>query len=504
MADKPGIVDQIFIALKLDTTDVEKNIKAATTTVTSGLKNLFTSVVAPTLAAVASGEFIRQVSGEIVQIDRLSRSLGINMEALQAWQGSAEEAGVATEEIGKFFTDLNNWIIDADFNQSGGLYEFIEKGLLPSVRDAKGELKSTEQYALELADALNGMDGQMASGIGKKIGIGNGDIVAWLQQGGSAINAQMEHIKKLGVYTKEDAKTAKDFTSAINELSRAGKMLFLPLFRLLAPVAKTVAEALSYLAQHIGLLMPILTAVAVVVGKEVAASLISAAKAAATFTKAFMLSPIGAVIAALAALGLLLDDFLTWMDGGESALGEFWQAIFGDVENAKKIFDSLKNGVALSWEGIKDAFRGGLDFVKNIVGLLVDSLKIFYNFLQFLKTGNSEAWASMLAAIDGFKDRIMGIIEAIKKTFSGLWQAIKSPLEAYVKLAAGFGGGVPARLALDNGGTNNNTSTDNSQHSTVINQTNNINGASDPQAVAAAVGDTTADIVANANVAYSG
>lgn len=493
-----NIVDQIFIALKLDTKDIEKGVQSATSSVANGLKNLFVGVVAPTLAAVASGEFISQISGEIVQIDRLSQSLGISMESLQAWQGSAEMAGVAAEEVGELFADLNDWMIDADQNQSGAMYEFIEKGLLPAVRDTKGELKGTEQYALELAEALKGLGSQAATGIGRQIGISNSGVVAWLQQGSGAIGSQMEQVKKLGVYTREDAKTAKEFTAALNDLCRTGKMLFLPLFRLLAPAAKAVASALTYLSKHSALLMPVLAAVAAVVGKVVAPSLLAAAKAALAFGKAFLFSPIGALIAALVALGLLLDDFVTWMDGGESALGDFWEMCFGSVENAKQVFAELSSAVTGAWEGIKAAVGGAVDVIGSYIGALIDILKGLFFFLDYLSTGNEESWNKMLGTISSFKEKVAGMVEGLKKMFLGLWDTIKSPLKAASKLFE-MARRVPPTVAQEGGGT---SSTDNSQHSTVINQTNNIQGASDPEAVADAVGDNTADLVANANVAY--
>lgn len=40
-------------------------------------------------------------------------------------------------------------------------------------------MKSTEQYALELADAFAKMDKQQATGIGRQIGISNAGMVAF-------------------------------------------------------------------------------------------------------------------------------------------------------------------------------------------------------------------------------------------------------------------------------------------------------------------------------------
>ena len=91
MADK--VIDRFFIALGLDTKDVEKGINNTVTTVKGGLKNLLVGAVMPALGALATGELVQQFTAEITQVDRLSKSLGMNIEQLQAWRGAAEMAG---------------------------------------------------------------------------------------------------------------------------------------------------------------------------------------------------------------------------------------------------------------------------------------------------------------------------------------------------------------------------------------------------------------------------
>ena len=190
-----NVIDRFFIALGLDTKDVEKGIQSTVDTVKGGLKELLVGAVMPAVGALASGALVQQFTDEITQVDRLSKSLGVNIEQLQAWQGAAQNAGVQADEIGEIFADLNDWMIDAAVNGSGALNEFIEKGLLPSVTDANGAMKTTEQYAMDLADAFAAMDKQSATGIGRQIGISNAGMVAFLQQGSASISAQIQQIE---------------------------------------------------------------------------------------------------------------------------------------------------------------------------------------------------------------------------------------------------------------------------------------------------------------------
>lgn len=332
-----NVIERFFIALGLDTKDVEKGIDKTVSTVKSGLKEMLVGAVLPAVGALASGALVQQFTEEITQVDRLSKSLGINIEQMQAWQGAVENAGVAGEEIGELFADLNDWMVDADQNQSGALYEYIEKGLLPAVRDANGAMKSTEQYALDLANAFAAMGEQQATGIGRQIGIGNAGLVAFLQQGGASISAQLQQIKALGVYTEDDAKAAWEFDKTLKNLFCSLKMMLLPVFRIAAPVATRISKGLQKMSQHAVALIPVLAGMAAMLSTVLFPAIMKNVKAAL----AFIASPWGIVIAALTALGLLLDDFVTWLEGGESAFGDFYESIFGDAENAKKTLEDL-------------------------------------------------------------------------------------------------------------------------------------------------------------------
>lgn len=205
-----NIVDEFFIAIGMDTSDVDKNINKLVDNVSSKLSSIAMGVVAPALAAITSGQIIQQFTQEIIQVDRLSESLGINIERLQQWQGAAEMAGVAGEEVGELFADINDWMTDLAYNDSGPLKDAVEKGLLTPVKNVNGELKNSEQYLMEMADSFRNMSKQEATGIGRQIGIGRADVVAWLQQGSAGINAQLEHVKRLGLYTKKMLKRPKN------------------------------------------------------------------------------------------------------------------------------------------------------------------------------------------------------------------------------------------------------------------------------------------------------
>lgn len=517
-----NVIERFFIALGLDTKDVEKGINKTVDTVKGGLKELLVGAVLPAVGALASGALVQQFTEEITQVDRLSKSLGINIEQLQAWQGAAENAGVAGEEIGEIFADLNDWMIDSAVNGSGALNDFIEKGMLPAVKDANGAMKSTEQYALELADAFAKMDKQQATGIGRQIGISNAGMVAFFQQGSASISAQMQQIKQLGVYTEDDAKAAKEFSVAIKDLSRALKMLLLPLFRIVAPAATFIARGIQEATKHTAAFIPVLVGLAAVLSAALYPALIKNAKAAL----AFLASPWGILLAALTAIGLLLDDFVTWLEGGESAFGDFYESIFGDAEKAKKTLEEL-------WQKIVPfaEFAGyvlGAVAALSILSSLITSITALMGVFGVTSLAALGPIALAIGAIIGvvlllhaywdelvqaFKDAFAWLTEKISwlgDKMSALGDAIDfTPDWDFKDVAkmAGFYGGDAALATPGTAGTttNNNTTNNETKVDGKVNIT--IQGNADREAIQQAQGDSSkwfSGLTAQGNASQSG
>jgi hypothetical protein len=507
-----NIVDEFFIAIGMDTSDVDKNINGLVDNVSSKLSSIAMGVIAPALAAITSGQIVQQFTQEIIQIDRLSESLGINIEKLQQWQGAAERAGVAGEEVGELFADLNDWMIDVNVNQSGPLKDFIEKGILPAVEDAQGKLKTTEQYALDLSDAFQNMGQQQATGVGRQIGIGRADVVAWLQQGSAGINAQLEHVKRLGVYTKEDAKAAKEFTNASNDLARAMKMMLLPVYRVLAPIATKIAEGMSYLAQHAEAFIPVLIGL----GVAVAAHLLPVLKDLFVTAQAFLLSPWGALLAALLAIGLVFEDFMVWLEGGESAFGDFYEAIFGSTENAKAVIDSFVKDALEAFEEFKTVMLEVwteikphiVDFgelllsigitVWNWAKTVYDAVWFVIDVIRMLVSGSKEATDRVANSFDKLKNSFSKTFDSMKDTLFKWWDFV-API--FNKLVSFFGdGNKNVHLSIDDRRAG--AVSDNSSRTTDIKQSFTFNGVKDAESAGGLFANTQVDLVNSTNPAY--
>lgn len=481
-------VGEFLIKMGVDADGVDRKVNDVVNNIGNSINNFVTGVLAPAMAGLASLDFFKTMSDDIVQADRLSESLGMNIEKFSAWQNAAELAGVEAEEVASLFSDMNDWKLDFDLNDSGPLKDFIDNGLISGVRDANGEMKKTEDYILEIADALAKMDKEQANGLLVQMGVSDLNMVAWLQQGGDAIREQLELMKKFGTYSEEDAKMATEFSMSIKLLSMEFKKSMLPLFHLLAPiltqiakkfgdlsaeiqnfipkiedissagenVAQNVQQAFSVLYNNIMAFAPLLAGVGLMKLIGIFKSMATSIKKASIVARAFILSPWGIALTSLLAIGVAVQEFMKWLNGGDSALSSFFETLFGDTENAKNILDNVYNGFMDIVSKFEDNFSQLIprfeelgqallnlfnkivdsegfslfvDVIISVIGFITTAIASFVNFLA----DNSNEIASIVDFIIGV---FIGIVDVITYVVEAINSGITSAIEIFNTLGA--------------------------------------------------------------------
>ena len=476
-------VGEFLIKMGVDADGVDRKVNDVVNNIGNSINNFVTGVLAPAMAGLASLDFFKTMSDDIVQADRLSESLGMNIEKFSAWQNAAELAGVEAEEVASLFSDMNDWKLDFDLNDSGPLKDFIDNGLISGVRDANGEMKKTEDYILEIADALAKIDKEQANGLLVQMGVSDLNMVAWLQQGGDAIREQLELMKKVGTYSEEDAKMATEFSMSIKLLSMGFKKSMLPLFHLLAPiltqiakkfgdlsaeiqnfipkiedissagenVAQNVQQAFSVLYNNIMACAPLLAGVGPMTSIDIFKNMATAIKKASIVARAFILSPWGIVLTSLLAIGVAVQEFIKWLNGGDSVLSSFFERLFGDTENAKNILDNVYNGFMDIVSKFEDNFSQLIprfeelgqallnlfnkivdsegfslfvDVIISVIGFITTAIASFVNFLA----DNSNEIASIVDFIIGV---FIGIVDVITYVVEAINSGITSAIEIF-------------------------------------------------------------------------
>ncbi|MFC3768358.1 hypothetical protein [Paenibacillus sp. GCM10012303] len=140
--------------------------------------------------------------------------------------------------------------------------------------------------------------------------------------------------------------------------------------------------------------------------------------------------PVGMFATALVGLILLLDDFYTYIDGGEAAFGPMWQKLLDlfDLVEGSETFEKFKSGFKDAMDSVSVGFdnaREGISaFYQDLVDKgAIDNLKeTFSNTTSFIHTllSGAKEWTKDL--YKELKDQ--GVLTELKKSASDLFTSL--------------------------------------------------------------------------------
>ena len=367
------------------------------------------------LAALWSVDAIQAAAAayyeQATAIDQTAQSLGLSIERLQAWQGAAATVGGEAEDIADRFRDLSDYIIDATKFDSGPLKDIAaELGIV--LKTASGEARSTEDVMLDLADAFQRVGAQASTAYGMQMSFDPATI-ALLQKGRGELEMLLKVQQENAAFSKEDAELARRQKIAVMALSMAWQGFVNGLMRLASPIITAITEGLAkvtaFLSRNSRAIGLTLTAIAGVITVSLVPALVSMAAAAAA-----AIAPFAPFIAAAVALGLVLDDLWTFVEGGNSAFEVFLRwlgATDEQVEHTRDLFQAL--GGVLG--GIGDLLASAFTFDGS--GIL--------EALQTIYDQAAEAWSSLLRVF-GAGEATIEAVGAAVRSVGGYLQAVYS------------------------------------------------------------------------------
>ncbi|KLU15089.1 hypothetical protein AFK69_16190 [Xenorhabdus sp. GDc328] len=156
----------------------------------------------------------------------------------------------------------------------------------------------------------------------------------------------------------------------------------------------------------------------------------TAGKAFLWLGRAFLMNPIGLVIALIAGLIYVLYDLYQWITTGESAFGGFWRMV-ADI-----------------WKKIKTVFRDGFKYILKQFGMseqdadrFVDKLGDIFSFIWYWITYPFRAGLKLAKGLyDIFSDDSTTWTEKLGKVFDLLLDLITAPFKAAFKFVLGLFG----------------------------------------------------------------
>jgi hypothetical protein len=402
-----------------------KNLTEAMGKVAKGAAALFALVT----GSNALDKLIREAAEANVQLDNLSRNIGISRNQLQAWGGMAEMAGGSAEGMKGSLAGLSMGITRLTTMGDTSMVPFFN-AFGVALLNADGKARDLDSIMLDLADRFSKMDRVQAYNLAKSMGLDDGTINT-LMLGRAEMEKMLEMQRNLYRSGEKEIQVSRELTQARGYLNAQWDSLKAMLADALAPVllkiVKMVSGFVDYLMKHENSMKHVFEGLAFVLGAVLVPVFIAAAASLLAFIAPF--APFILTVGALGAAFLLLyDDYKTWAEGGKSLLD--WKFFDNYIKTSKISTDSLGSAFVYLLTGYTswaDAANGLLDWLKlkgfiDENGLSIKSLK--------------EGFHNLYLEI---KNYLMPYFEALSDTFTAMmngdWEGMKKGMGRMVKEA---------------------------------------------------------------------
>ena len=402
-----------------------KNLTQAVGSLAKG----FAAFTALVMGSNALDKMIREGAQANVELDNLSRNIGISRNQLQAWGGMAEMAGGSAEGMKGSLAGLSMGITRLTTMGDTSMVPFFN-AFGVALLNADGKARDLDSIMLDLADRFAKMDRVQAYNLAKSMGLDDGTINT-LMLGRAEMEKMLEMQRNLYRSGEKEIQVSRELTQARGYLNAQWDSLKTMLADALAPVllkiVKMVSGFVDYLMKHENSMKHVFEGLAFVLGAVLVPVFIAAAASLLAFIAPF--APFILTVGALGAAFLLLyDDYKTWAEGGKSLLD--WKLFDNYIKTSKISTDSLGSAFVYLLTGYTswaDAANGLLDWLKlkgfiDENGLSVNSLK--------------EGFHNLYLEI---KNYLMPYFEALSDTFTAMmngdWEGMKKGMGRMVKEA---------------------------------------------------------------------
>ncbi len=321
-------------------------------------------------AVFGARALVRGIKGTVAEvrdlgdeIDKTSKRLGVNAQALQELRFAAGLAGASAQDVTKGLRTLAKNALEAQQGTKSFVEDFEALGV--SVTDARGALKPTEQLLLEVGEGLRGLssDSQKLALAQTLLGRSGAQLIPLFDEGAEAIAAQRREARALGGVLEDDAIAAAvrltDDTARLNFLMRGLKVVIgsevipvvLEFVRKLTRLGSTFRDDVKTGAEVLAVAFEIMA-------KAMLLTIRNLPTAIALLGALLVLaSPLAAVITGVsAAVLLLIDDFETMGEGGTSVTGSLIREFEFLRDKTGSIFGAIGSMLVTAFKFWADQF----------------------------------------------------------------------------------------------------------------------------------------------------
>nr|DAQ14612.1 MAG TPA: tail length tape measure protein [Caudoviricetes sp.] len=450
-------------------------------------------------ATVGVKNFVDANLDALDEIKQLSNVTGESADQIYLLGKVAEVNGSSAQAAQSSIEGLSRTIGEAAAGIGRGAKTFEQYGL--SAKKANGEIKSSSELFGEISEKMQLMSDQEQIAMLAKLGI-DGSMIQTLRLGNDELAEQiaLAEALTLGVGNAENAEKAAAFKDTLTQVSQVfiaiGEYVSLRISpsiqRLAERFTKWFAEnnnfikaILNGLGRVFSFLFELAGAIDNIIESTVGwkAVIITLGGLLLWFSRrmllAFATNPITLAIAAIAGLILIIDDFITWLQGGDAQFGEFYQSCADGLQWLEdkwgELSDWIKDkwGEAISWvSGKWNAFTAtfSIDNLKKVFEsvkqTIIDKFKAAFGWAIDL-------WNSIVAKIGGEPINIQANVST---------QGVRQAGLGVADLALNAGVYAKASEVSVGGASNSDNSVKNSNNKITITQ--HIQGVDNPKAVA--------------------
>lgn len=346
------------------------------------------------------------------------------------------------------FENLSQTIGEAAQGIGRGAMVFQKLGL--SAKDAQGNVKTTTQVLDEVKEKIKDLSKSEQSAYIQRLGLDKTLIGMLTSDTTEIVDQYNKRTEALGINVDEAAELGAKYNDAIKITKRGFDDIITAFVLRVLPSITTAIERVSKLIDvNAGLIKSYVEpiAAAVSIGADLVTGFITGIGklfkvlgkwpvyigavtiAWKLLNAVFKASPIGRIITLVmglvTAIGLLIDDYETWKEGGKSFFD--WSAAQVWFDNMSRIFDSLKTIVGNFFSA--DWWKSKTETISNEMSLLGERIQSFLSdSWNNAITEASNKWDELKNTVSqkaqGVYDGIVSTFVGLSTWFGDLWKSI--------------------------------------------------------------------------------
>ena len=308
------------------------------------------------------------------QLQFLAQKASVATDKLQTLGIAARRYGGSTEGVAGTVENLRSQYQSLRMGEGGG-------GLEQAAFKYGVSISSDPEKMLEnVARRMETLKSDAAKwDLANTLGIDEG-TARLLMQGTKAYTEELKRAQKYKLYTKEDLERMRQYRQTSLDIRMGIDSIFASIARMLLPAITAVSKVIRNITDWLAANSDIAKVIVILTGVTVAVFMVSNAikllgKALiwlqgvnAKTVKAFLLNPFTLWIVGITALILLINDFIVFMQGGDSLIGRLLEKWGVDT-------DKLRNNIKEFFQSLKEWIKGAIDWLKGLGGKFAELAK---------------------------------------------------------------------------------------------------------------------------------